>query len=87
MPRPLQGQRSEISKGHAGAALVDSPRRGLTPKDRADLEIDELGRGQTLPPQAGTRTITVRAVVGQCHDQDAGVNDEHGRRAARRLLP
>jgi hypothetical protein len=54
---------------------------------RSDLKVHEFWRAQPFPAQAGTGTVAVRAVIAKGGGQDAGINDDHDRRAASRPPP
>jgi hypothetical protein len=84
---PLQWDRREIVQRKLCAAGVDLSGEVLAPKDRADFEVDQLGSRETLPSQSSPSPITVRAVVGEGHNQHAGINDDHGPPAQQRQQP
>jgi hypothetical protein len=82
MGSPAQRKRGQVSKSQRGPAAVHGTIADLPPPHRGDFEVDKAGRCQLLPAEAGPGVIAVLAVIGEGNGQDAGVNDDHGRRAA-----
>ena len=82
MGSPSQRKRGQVSQSQCGPAGVHGTIADLPPPHRGDFEVDKAGCRQLLPAQAGPCVIAVLAVIGEGDGQDAGVNDDHGRRAA-----
>jgi len=73
-------QHGEIVQGQPGTPGVDSTGEQLAPEHGYDFQVSKLWQGQALAAQPGAGLVSVRSVIGQRDDQDAGVSDQHGRR-------
>lgn len=76
---------AEVRDGLLGASLGELSGRAQPTDDRDDLEIEQVGCGQRFAPDALAGVPAVDIVVDQCGRNDAGVNDDHGRREPVRL--
>ena len=81
----LQGYGLEVLKRPRRTAFVNAARGRLAAKHGTEFEVDQFGCGEAFSPQAGSRRVAVGTVVGECDDEDAGINDEHGRSESRAL--
>lgn len=80
---PSQRQNAEVFQGEGRPAGVDLPAARKTPPHRDDLQINDARCRQVLTAQPGAERVALRAVVEQRDGEDARVNDEHARTAAR----
>lgn len=83
---PPQRQGGQIGQGQGRAADINLAALHLPAQHRGDLQVYEFWRAQPFPAQPGSGTVAVRAVIAKGGGQDAGVNDDHDRRAGSLLL-
>ena len=79
---PPERQGGQVGQGEGRAADINFAALHLPTQHRGNLEVYQFWRAQSFPAQAGTGTVAVRAVIAKGGGQDAGVNDDHDRRAA-----
>ena len=79
---PPERQGGQIGQRKGRAADINLAAVHLPAQHRGDFKVHEFWRAQPFPAQAGTGMVAVRAVIAQGGGQDAGVNDDHDRRAA-----
>lgn len=80
-----RSSQQRASSDTAGARSRGSSARSVS-ASRADLEVDQVQCRQRLSAEPAPGEIAVRSVIGQCGDEESGVNDDHGRRVSQRWL-
>jgi hypothetical protein len=78
---PPERHGGQVDQREGCAADINLARLHLSAQHGGDLEVHEFWRAQPFSAQAGTGPVTVRAVIAKGGGQDAGVNDDHDRRA------
>jgi hypothetical protein len=76
-----RGKVGEVGQREASAPLGHVVVADEAAQGRADLEVDLVGGRQRLSREPAPAEVAVRTIVGQCCDEDSGVNDHHGRLA------
>lgn len=84
---PLGGKRGKVLQRQSRAAVINGACTDLPPQYRGNLQVGKLRQDQALAAEPGPGLVAVRTVVRQRYNQDAGVNDEHGRHELRPLPP
>jgi hypothetical protein len=84
---PPGGQCGQVLYYEAGAPGVEKPCLHRARQDGGDLQVGEFRYGHSLAVQPGPGLVAVGAVIGEGDDQDAGVNNYHGRHVPRLRRP
>ncbi len=77
MGHAAYGQAGQVRQCEFGTPQVEVPGKELSSEYGGDLEIDHLGRYESLAAQSGASGVTRGGVVAQRWREDARVNDEH----------
>jgi hypothetical protein len=74
---PLEIKVSEILQGLVGALPRHRPGPHCAPQYRRHLQVDEVRCGELLSAHAVTRPRPVTGVIGEQHDEERRVGDDH----------
>ena len=79
------GQRQQVGQCQVGAPCGQLSGTPQPSQHRCDLQVDQLRGGERLRCEPLPGVVPIGGVVSEGRRQDAGINDDHGLRAAPRL--
>jgi hypothetical protein len=85
MTGTAERERDQIGESQIAAPTVEVTTALPLAQYRYHLQIDDLGRGETLAPESSPSPVPVRAIVGQSGREDASVDDDHRPSRSRRM--